>query len=44
LEKPSQFTLDVPGYQLHYWSPDKNLVSHTIFVRETNGPYLFEEL
>ena len=44
LEQPSQFTLDVPGYQLHYWSPDKNLVSHTIYVRETDGPYLFEEL
>jgi Icc-related predicted phosphoesterase len=44
LEQPSQFTLDVPGYQLHYWSPDKNLVSHTIYVRETEGPYLFEEL
>ncbi len=44
MEQPSQFTLDAPGYQLHYWSPDKNLVSHTIYVRETDGPYLFEEL
>jgi 3',5'-cyclic AMP phosphodiesterase CpdA len=43
MEQPSQFTLDVPGYQLHTWSPDENLVSHTIFVRETAGPYLFEE-
>lgn len=44
LDQPSQFTLDVPGYQLHYWSPEKNLVSHTIYVRETDGPYLFAEL
>lgn len=44
LEQPSQFTLDVPGYQLHYWSSDKNLVSHALFVRDTDGPYLFEEL
>jgi len=44
MEHPSQFTLDVPGYQLHYWSPDKNLVSHTIYVREADGQYLFEEL
>ncbi|MFK5925444.1 MAG: phosphodiesterase [Desulfuromusa sp.] len=44
LEQPSQFTLDAPGYQLHYWSPDENLISHTIYVRETDGPYLFEDL
>lgn len=44
MKKPSQFTLDVPSYQLHGWSLDKNLVSHTIYVRETDGPYLFEEL
>jgi len=44
MEQPSQFTLDVPGYQLHYWSPEWNLVSHTIYVRETDGPYLFDEL
>lgn len=43
MEQPSQFTLDVPSYQLHYWSPEKNLVSHTITVRKTDGPYLFEE-
>ncbi|RLB69044.1 MAG: hypothetical protein DRH07_11505 [Deltaproteobacteria bacterium] len=44
MKQPSQFTLDVPGFQLHYWSPEKNLVTHTIFVRDTAGPYLFEDL
>ena len=44
LDQPSQFTLDAPGYQLHYWSPEKNLVSHTIYVRETDGPYLFADV
>ncbi len=44
MKEPSQFSLDVPGYQLHYWSPEQNLISHTIYVRETDGPYLFEDL
>ena len=43
LARPSEFVLEAPGYQLHYWSPEKNLVSHTIYVREIDGPYLFEE-
>ena len=42
LERPSKFMLEAPGYQLHYWSPERNLVSHTIYVREIDGPYLFE--
>ena len=43
LERDSEFVLEAPGYQLHYWSPEKNLISHTIYVREIDGPYLFEE-
>jgi len=43
LSRPSEFVLEAPGYQLHYWSPEGNLVSHTIYVREIDGPYLFEE-
>jgi len=42
LEKPSAFFLDAPGYQLHYWNGQGNLVSHTIRVdRDADGPYLF---
>lgn len=43
LERPSQFFLEAPGYQLHYWIPERNLVSYTIYVREVDGPYLFKE-
>jgi len=43
LEHPSEFTLEAPGYQLHYWTPEKNLITHTITVRETVDPYLFED-
>ena len=42
LERPSEFVLEAPCYQLHYWSPERNLVTHTIHVRETDGPYPFE--
>ncbi len=43
MKLPSQFNLDAPGYQLHHWSSEKTLVSHTIYVRDVDGPYLFEE-
>ena len=43
LEKPSQFYLDAPGYLLHYWHPDGNLVSHSVSIRNAEGPFLFEE-
>lgn len=43
LSRPSEFFLGSPGYQLHYFTPDRNLVTHTIFVNKLDGPYLFEE-
>ncbi len=43
LTRPSEFYLGAPGYQLHYYHPEKHLVSHTIFVHSMNGPYPFEE-
>jgi len=43
LEKPSEFILEEPAYQLHHWTPQKNLVTHTITVSENNKSYLFEE-
>ena len=42
MTQPSASVLEAPGYQLHYWTPEKNLVSHTIYVRKVDGPYLFE--
>ena len=41
LEKPSEFYLEAPGYQLHYYHPEKHLISHTVYVRDRQGPYLF---
>ncbi len=43
LKKPSQFVIEPPSYLLHYWTPYKNLVTHTISARKTDGPYLFKE-
>jgi len=43
--RDSQFVLDAPGYQLHHWTPDANLVTHTIHLgrADSRGPFLFEE-
>ena len=43
LRQPSQFFLDDPAFQLHYWSPDKNLISHNVRVGEREGPFMFGE-
>lgn len=43
LERESEFLLEAPAYQLHYWTPDKNLITHTVVVKSVDGPYLFEE-
>lgn len=41
LQRPSEFILEAPAYQLHYWTPQKDLVTHTVYVREVDGPYSF---
>lgn len=41
LTRPSEFYLESPGYQLHYYHPEKRLISYTIYVKDRNGPYLF---
>jgi 3',5'-cyclic AMP phosphodiesterase CpdA len=43
LKNESEFILTDPGYQLHYWTPQRDLVTHTIYVRPIDGPYLFED-
>ncbi|MHA1165285.1 MAG: phosphodiesterase [Alphaproteobacteria bacterium] len=43
LERGSNFILEAPGYQLHHWSGDHVLVTHTVYVRNSDGPYPFEE-
>ncbi len=41
LKRPSEFILEAPAYQLHFWTPQKDLITHTVYVREVDGPYLF---
>ena len=43
LELPSGFMVEEPSYQLHYWSADKQIVTHTIHVRDDEKVYPFEE-
>ncbi len=42
LEEPSQFLLEKPAYHLHYWSQERNLITHLIEVTKSES-YLFEE-
>ncbi|HHI81730.1 MAG TPA: phosphodiesterase [Rhizobiales bacterium] len=41
MKRNSEFLLEDPGYQLHYWSGAGELVTHTVYVRDRNGPHLF---
>jgi 3',5'-cyclic-AMP phosphodiesterase len=43
LKRPSEFILDAPAYQLHFWTPQMDLITHTVYVREDDGPYSFEK-
>jgi len=43
MKRESEFLLEAPGYQLHFWTPQNNLITHTVYIREIDGPYLFEE-
>ncbi len=36
------FTLEPPGYQLHWWRAGQSLVSHTLSIGKFPGPYHFE--
>ncbi|MCK5661956.1 MAG: phosphodiesterase [Thiotrichaceae bacterium] len=42
MEQTSRFLLDSPAYQLHHWTAENNLVSHTISVKQENKSYSFE--
>ena len=43
LKRESEFVLEAPAYHLHYWTPDKNLITHAVVAKPVDGPYLFEE-
>lgn len=41
LKLPSRFFPEWPGYLLHYWTPEKNLITHSVVVRKGIDPYPF---
>jgi 3',5'-cyclic AMP phosphodiesterase CpdA len=43
LEQPSAFILDEPSYQLHYWTPESHLITHTVRVLESEDLHPFED-
>ena len=44
LTRPSEFVCEAPGFLLHYYTPARYLISHTVYVRDVDGSYLFEEI
>jgi len=40
-DAPSAFVLEPPAYQLHHWSAEHGLVSHTAYVEDYPGPFPF---
>jgi len=43
MTRESEFFLDAPGYQLHHWIGPNMMISHTQYVDDARGPFLFEE-
>jgi 3',5'-cyclic AMP phosphodiesterase CpdA len=43
MKRRSEFFLEDPGYQLHLWTCQNQLITHTIYVRDRKGPFAFEE-
>jgi hypothetical protein len=37
----ASFVMEPPGYQLHLWSADAGLVTHTVPIGTFAGPYGF---
>lgn len=44
MELPSEFILDRPGYQLHYWTPQRELITHTVQVDDGSARHPFQEI
>ena len=40
-DEPLSFTMEPPACQLHVWSPATGVVTHTSYIGEFDGPYLF---
>jgi 3',5'-cyclic AMP phosphodiesterase CpdA len=42
-DNPLMFTMEPPACQLHVWRPGTGLVSHTSYIGDFDGPYLFSD-
>jgi Icc protein len=42
-DNPLMFTIEPPACQLHVWRPGTGLVSHTSYIGDFDGPYLFSD-
>jgi 3',5'-cyclic-AMP phosphodiesterase len=40
---PLMFTMEPPACQLHLWAADTGLVTHTSYIDDFDGPYLFSD-
>jgi 3',5'-cyclic AMP phosphodiesterase CpdA len=40
-DDPGAFTFEPPAYQIHRWTPEDGLVSHTVYVERYPGPFPF---
>ena len=40
-DEPLAFTMEPPACQLHVWNPATGLVTHTSYIGQFDGPYLF---
>lgn len=43
MKKESEFFMEPPSYQLHHWTAQKNLITHTIHVNDAEGPCPFKD-
>ena len=43
LKREYEFVLEAPAYHLHYWTPEKKLITHAVVAKPVDRPYFFEE-
>lgn len=43
MEKEAEFLLTEPGYLLHHWTGNRQLISHAVSLAHGQGPFLFRE-
>ncbi len=42
MSRPSEFIREPPGYLFHYFTAEKKLISHSVIVKDLDGPYPFQ--